>query len=225
MRSAPLTTLKGGIDRLRTKGGARADSLYDLVNGHLTESRTAVARPGPRRLFSLDPTYTKGLVYFMGALYVVAEFQDGTVYHYWLQKAETWQADTVYSPGALVEPAVPNGLVYRATRLGSPYPSWAPGVRRSDGSGGSAYDQSIVEPTEYNGYYYVCIDTLGSNPVSGATEPTWPTERGALVVEDVDGGVSTSPTTTTPPSSSVPTPTETSRYGSYNKDRGRAAIP
>lgn len=270
MRSAPLTTLKGGIDRLRTKGGARADSLYDLVNGHLTESRTAVARPGTRRLFTLDPIYTKGLVYFegeyhtfgslfvsvptgvnlhlllhpdsqpsdpillsrihfaapfMGALYVVAEFQDGTVYHYWLQKAETWQADTVYSPGALVEPAVPNGLVYRATRLGSSYPSWAPGVRRSDGSGGSAYDQSIVEPTEYNGYYYVCIDTLGSNPVSGATEPTWPTERGALVVEDVDGGVSTSPTTTTPPSSSVPTPTETSRYGSYNKDRGRAAIP
>lgn len=270
MRSAPLTTLKGGIDRLRTKGGARADSLYDLVNGHLTESRTAVARPGTRRLFTLDPLLTKGLVYFedqyhtfastfvstpqnvrlhvllhpdsqpsdpilvskihfaapfMGALYVVAEFEDGATYHYWLQEAEKWEANKVYSPGALVEPAVPNGLVYRATRLGAPFPSWAPGVSRSDGSGGSAYEQSIVEPTVYNDYYYVCIDTLGSNPVSGATEPVWPTERGALVVEDVDGGSGNTPSTTTPPSTSSPTPSETSRYGSYNKDRGRTAIP
>lgn len=273
MRSAPLTTLKGGIDRLRTKGGARADSLYDLVNGHLTDSRTAVARPGTRRLMTLDPLLTKGLVYFrgayhtftsvagtgvpdgvsvhillhpdaepsnpillskihfaapfMGVLYVVAEFEDGSTYHYWLQEvdAEAWQPDTVYDVGALVKPSTPNGLIYRATRLGAPFPSWAPGVRRSDGSGGSAYEQSVVEPTTYNGYYYVCIDTLGTNPVSGATEPTWPTERGALVVEDVDGAVSTTPTTTEPPSSNTPGSGVIGRYGSYRTDNRQVRIP
>ena len=29
----PLTTLKGGINRLRVKGGASPASLYDLLNG------------------------------------------------------------------------------------------------------------------------------------------------------------------------------------------------
>lgn len=244
MRSAALTTIKGGIDRLRTKGGARADSLYDLVNGRLTEARTVVARPGTTRTFTLDPDFTAGLVYFdggyhtfswlttsvpsgvtlhvllhpdatpsneiairkihfaapfMGALYVVAEFVDDSVHHYWLQEATTWEANKVYTYGALVEPAVKNGLVYRATRIGPPNPSWAPGVQRSDGVSGP-YEQSVIEPTVYNDYYYSCIDTQGSNPVSGQTEPTWPTSPGATVIEDTEAAASSEPSVTEPPS-------------------------
>jgi hypothetical protein len=38
MRPVPVTTLRGGINRLRTKGGARADELYDLLNGYVDQA-------------------------------------------------------------------------------------------------------------------------------------------------------------------------------------------
>lgn len=223
MRDAPLTVLKGGINRLRTKGGARADNLYDLLNGYLTEDGTAHVRPGTRRVKTLDST-TKGLTYFdgsrhvfaaatvvvplgytlhvlvhpdqdpgesvvhikkihfaepfLGFLYVVAEFVDGTVCHYWLEDGTTWAADTVYFNGDLVQPTMPNGLAYAATRSIPPNAAWAPNVPR-------AVDD-LIEPTVYNGYYYKVIDTSGATPSSGATEPTWPTSEGAIVVESTD---------------------------------------
>lgn len=68
MRPVPLTVLKGGINRLRTKGGARADMLYDLVNGYLTDAGTAKSRPGTERVATL-PSTTKGLVSFGGSLH------------------------------------------------------------------------------------------------------------------------------------------------------------
>ncbi len=69
MRTVPLTTIKGGIDRLRTKGGARADALYDLVNGYVTEQYTVAARPGTERT-ALLPSGTVGLTAFDGKLHV-----------------------------------------------------------------------------------------------------------------------------------------------------------
>lgn len=69
MIEAPLTILKGGINRLRTKGGARADSLYDLLNGYITDSGTVKSRPGTLRMATLDSS-TKGLVSFDGSLHV-----------------------------------------------------------------------------------------------------------------------------------------------------------
>jgi hypothetical protein len=255
MRDAPLTVLKGGINRLRTKGGARADNLYDLLNGYLTEDGTVHVRPGSFLVATL-PEATYGLVYFngsrhtfasssvavptgytlhvlfhpeydpddddptqfelakvhfaepfLGFLYVVAEFADGQVFHYWLQTGGTWEADTVYNDGDVVEPTVPNGLAYRATRLGSPLPSWAPNVARTEGP---PPDQ--IEPTEYNGYFYTVVDTIGSNPQSGTTEPDWPTEEGAQIFEDTEGVVSATPATTAPPSTQTPTSDVVNRY-------------
>lgn len=69
MRSAPLTTIKSGISRLRTKGGARADTLYDLLNGYVTESGTVKVRPGTARVAELD-SRTRGLCAFGGELHV-----------------------------------------------------------------------------------------------------------------------------------------------------------
>lgn len=223
MRDAPLTVLKGGINRLRTKGGARADNLYDLLNGYLTEDGTAHVRPGTLRSATLDAT-TKGLTYFngsrhvfaaatvavptgytlhvlvhpdqdpgeavvalkkihfaepfLGFLYVAAEFIDGTVCHYWLEDGTTWEASKVYFNGDLVQPTVPNGLAYAATRNLPPNPAWAANVPRTVGD--------LVEPTVYNGYYYIVIDTSGATPSSGATEPVWPTSEGATIVESTD---------------------------------------
>lgn len=245
MRTAPLTTVRGGINRLRTKGGARADTLYDLLNGYATESGTVRSRPGTTRVATLD-SRTRGLCAFggslhtfchevvtvpdgytlsvlqhpdppeadyayadaydpyaaytpvplhkihfsepfLGGLYVAAEFEDGSVYHYWLRPGSTWEANTTYERGALVQPSVPNGILYEASRYGDPYPPWQADEPRSDGSDG--YEQSIIEPTTYNGFYYVCIETQGPNPRSGTVEPTWPTEEGFTVTERTDTGL------------------------------------
>lgn len=255
MRDAPLTVLKGGINRLRTKGGARADSLYDLLNGYLTEDGTAHVRPGTLRVAVLDEA-TKGLTYFdgsrhtfasesvavpdgytlhvlfhpdfdpdevdptqfelsrihfaepfLGFLYVVAEFNDGQIFHYWLQTGGVWEADTVYNVGDIVEPSVPNGLTYRASRLGSAFPSWAPNVARTDGP---PPDQ--IEPTEYNGFFYTVVEATGATPQSGTTEPDWPTEEGAQISEDTDSTTSGNATTTPPPDTQTPTTVVRTRY-------------
>ncbi len=261
MRDAPLTTVRGGINRLRVKGAARADSLYDLLNGYVDEADKPVVRPGTKRIAKVS-ALTRGLCSFngslhvfcheqvfvpsgftlnilshpdalpgypirlsaihfaeplMGALYVVAEFEDGAIYHYWLEQGVPWEPNTQYAAGALVAPTEPTGFMYRATRIGSPYPSWAPEVPRSDGSDG--YDVSIIEPTVYNDFYYECIDVDGSNPRSGTVEPDWPTEDGAQITEAVDNGeINTgSPTTTSPPTTQTPTQDTTDRYGRGNR--------
>lgn len=224
-----LTVVKGGITRLRLKGAALKDSLYDLQNGYVTAQKTIQVRPGSFRRASLPDT--KGIVAFddsrhvfgweqvelpegytlhilahpegpdlngdaipikqihfaapiMGYLYVVAEFDEvsgfeptlGNVFHYWIQQGEVWTAETVYHLGDIVSPSVANGLQYKATRLTNPNPQWAPGVARDIGD--------VVEPTVYNDFYYTVVETEGDNPISGATEPTWPTEEGARVYED-----------------------------------------
>lgn len=143
---------------------------------------------------------------FLGYPYVVAEWSDGAIFHYWLQgegeALQIWQADTTYRFRAIVHPSTPNGFSYEANRIGEPGPAWAPNVER-------ALDD-VIEPTVQNGFEYVCIEAFGNPPRSGSVEPTWPTEEGAIVVEEAD---------LTPPSTPVVTPPPTlppdvdDRYG------------
>lgn len=113
-------------------------------------------------------------------LYVVAEFANGDVYHYWLQGAQTWEAGKSYLPGAVVQPTEPNGLVYRLDSGTGDYEAWTANAARAVGD--------TVVPTEDNGYYYEVTDTIGSAPRSGPTEPEWVAEDGAKVYEDTDLG-------------------------------------
>lgn len=265
-RDLALTTVKGGINRLRTKGAALSDSLYDLLNGYVTAARTVKVRPGTVRYANLDfttlgPDATKGLASFdgnlhiftslneamvmpegfvlhrlqhpdgpgpdgsvvqlkkihfaspfMGFLYVVAEFEEtdpprpsGSVFHFWLQTGDVWQANTTYKLGDIVSPSTPNGFAYQATRLTAPNPSWAPNVPRALGD--------VVEPTVYNDFYYTVVEALGANPRSGATEPVWPTEDGAQVNEDAEGDYDSSGAVTPQPDpSETPNPNTAERY-------------
>lgn len=250
-----LTTVKGGINRLRTKGSAPQDSLYDLLNGYVTAAKTVHVRPGTFRSTVL-PTdtagngVTKGLCAFagsrhifsdesvdvptgytlhilshpdatpddpialeeinfaapfMGYLYVSATFENGDTYHFWLQEGDEWQADTVYQLGDIVLPTVAGGLSFQAQRLTDPNIAWAPNVTRAL--------NDVIEPTIYNNYYYTVVDVQGANPRSGDTEPEWPTEDGAQVIEDADGAIATSSTPTDMPDPNAqPAPSTSDRY-------------
>lgn len=253
MRSVPLTTLHGGINRLRSRGGARADSLYDLVNAYLDDDGNAVPRPGTKRVAQL-PAGTVGLCAwrdkllvfattpldlsgqplfelvvlkypqpegeepadvalkeihfaepFLGALYVVAEFDDGEVYHYWLEEGSTWEPGTEYSANQIARPTSFAGFVFRARRFGEPYPSWIPGAPRELGD--------RVEPTEYNEFFYEVTSAVGDSPASGPVEPHWPTRTGQTVVEHrgvVDEA--NDPTPPTPPQPNQPSQDIIDRY-------------
>lgn len=257
--SVELTTIKGGINRLRTKGKARADSLFKLTNGYVSTSGTIKRRPGTIRTASL-PAGTFGLVGFEGkfhvfatslvsglpsdyvchvlrhpagssvdlkkihfakpflaALYVVAEFDndDEDVYHFWLQQADVWEADTEYSANEFVTPTTLNGLVYRATRLGEPKPSWAANAPRTVGD--------FVEPTIYNEYFYEAIETEGDSPRSAGIEPIWPTNSGETIIENSDSeeaDENTSASPPAPPSQDSPQATTVARYARIAALRG-----
>ncbi len=240
MRQQSLSAVKAGITRLRDKGGASPDSLYDLLNGYVTAARTIKSRPGTR-IPIVPPFGTKGLVWFqgkfvvfshqvvigeervevevlrhpeapempikdihfalpfLGYLYVVAEFEDGLIRHYWLEKGEVWQPNHVYLPGTLVRPTDGNGMAYRVESDRAGYAPWAPNVGRALGD--------VVVPTEDNGFRYVVTDVVGDGPRSGTTEPAWPANPGETVIEDVSNSTPYSvdqetgtPTTTVPPS-------------------------
>ena len=241
----PLTVIQGGITRLRTKGAALRNSLYDLVNAYVTAGKTIVVRPGTYRRQTL--TGTKGLVAFggdfhvfsdttvtvptgyedhvlsnpqnrastiarihfaapyLGFLYVVAEFSDGTVQHFWLQDGGTWTANTVEFLGTYILPTVDNGFAFAATRLEPPHPLWQPNV--------VVAVNDIFEPTVYNGYMFKAIAVLGDSPHTGATEPVWPAVENAQIQEFGDFDTSSAASTSASSATPIPGRTITDRYG------------
>lgn len=66
-----LSAVKAGITRLRTKGGASPETLYDFINGYVTAARTLAPRPGSAQVVTL-PEGTIGLALFNGVFQVFA---------------------------------------------------------------------------------------------------------------------------------------------------------
>ncbi|MDE2098511.1 MAG: LamG domain-containing protein [Patescibacteria group bacterium] len=70
----PLTVISGGINRLRTKGGADRNVLYELLNGYVTQANTVKVRPGTTRDADIaaysGAGMTKGLVAYQGQKHV-----------------------------------------------------------------------------------------------------------------------------------------------------------
>ena len=136
---------------------------------------------------------------YLQYLYVAAEFNDASVFHYWLQPVAEWEADTDYKLGDIVSPTTANGYAFRATRFGSPNPLWTANT--------PFYFGDVVEPTVANGFYFTVTDAIGDNPKSGATEPVWNAMADAVTIEDFNianadvtsgAGSTTVPTTTVP---------------------------
>lgn len=203
-------------------GGAGGGATGGVTGGSGVVSVVATLIPEGYQLDVLlhpfDPDAELVEIHFaepiLGALYVVAEFDDGQVYHYWLQPGETWEADTEYSLYEFVTPTAPNGYVYSANRLSSSYPAWAPGVTRTAGNG-SSIEPSIIEPTVYNEYYYTCIATEGDPARSGTVEPIWPLHTGETIVENTDGFQAQNPNAVTPPSLPSPNTPQSSTTDRY----------
>ena len=149
-----------------------------------------------------DPTLAISRVHFaepfLGALYVSAEFSDGQTFHYWLQSAPVWTADTDYKVNEAVSPTVANGFVYKARRLANTNPAWSPNTPRAV--------NDVVEPTITNDFKYTVTQVVGPTPRSGSTEPIWPEQAGAIIVEDLDDPGT--PVVVPPPTPTIPPDTD-----------------
>lgn len=205
--------VRPGTRRLDTVPGT-VGLVYFAGEYHVF-SHTSVAVPSGFALdillHPLDPAAQLVRIHFatpvLGALYVVGEFDDGQIYHYWLQEGEAWEADTEIAANEFRTPTTPNGYVYRATRLGSSYPAWTAGTPRTVGD--------LIEPTEYNEYYFEAVSVQGDNPASGSTEPPWPTETGEQITESTDGVTfpnANDAQPPSPPSPNTPQSSTTDRY-------------
>lgn len=256
-----LNAVQSGITRLRTKGGASPESLYDAVNCYVTAARTIKPRPGTELFASLSggegggetvglsmfngvfQVFTSGSGVsapagfkvnvlshpggdaslkriwkaepFMGGIYVVAEWSNGDVFHYYLVTGKSWSADTVVKPGDIITPDEANGMMYVARPSGEPGTLWEAGAEREVGD--------VVEPTVANGFKYEVIEAHGNPPRSGSVEPEWPAETDAIVVEEADSQTPPPPTQQQPPPSTPPGyENPGGNYGSAwnNRDRG-----
>jgi hypothetical protein len=232
VRSYPLTVLKGGINRLRVKGGASANQLYDLQNGYITNDGSIAPREGTIRAATLDgstvglsaangqfnifssafstaalpanyvlnvlsnpvntsssPTKIWYAKPFMGFPYVVAQFSDSTIHHYWLQNNGTWTSSTDYTSASIVLPPTANGLAYQGVRDFPAQPLWTADTQITSGS--------YIEPNTPTGFCYQAIAVTGSPVHTGLVEPVWPTVAGGVVQEFGDFDVSATDAGTT----------------------------
>lgn len=128
----------------------------------------------------------------LGRIFVVAEFDNGDIFYYWLRQPNAWAAATVYGYQQIVQPSTPNGFYYTATNTDTTTPLWAAGTEKTVGN--------YIQPTTYNGFRYEATAVAGSAPVrTSSAEPTWPTTDGATVIEYNYGGTAPPAPTTPPP--------------------------
>lgn len=112
---------------------------------------------------------------FLGRIYVVAEFADGTVQHYWNENPASWSANTVYQFGSAVQHPTPNGYYYEI-KTNSTIAAWQ--------ANSEVAVNTVRQPRIANNFKYTVTATTGTAPIrTSNTEPVWPIVDGATIVE------------------------------------------
>lgn len=189
MRPFTLTAPKTGISRLRIKGGARPDALYDLINGQFNAAREIVPRPGSLLKETLSSSLTHGLAYYKGLYHVFSdqwvELGSATTVLHVLPHPDTGE------PGAptmvaihKAEPFLGYLFVIAEYSNGDVYYFWL--TEGEDGGqpweANTVYDVSeMVRPTVPTGYFYratrlggpgVIWEAGAARAVNDVVEPT-----------------------------------------------------
>lgn len=240
--SIALTTAGGGISRLRVKGAALRNQLYDLVNGYVTAAKTVVVRPGTYRRALLSGS-TVGLVAFGGKRHVfshvVVSVPSGYALHVLAHPAGTDVANPI--PIKTIHFVTPfMGYLYVVaefdltgvtTTLGATWHFWL--------QGGAVWAASkdykigdIVSPSTPNGLVYQARRLGNANPgwtaatltsVGAVVEPTTPNGFYFTATETDGANPVTGATEPVWPTTSGATVFEDSEVG--NNDVSAAAAP
>jgi len=166
MRAYPITVLAGGINRLRVKGGAAANSLYDLQNAWITNAGAVVPREGTIRVATLNSS-TVGLAAANGQFNIFSS------------SFSTAALPAGYVLNVLSNPvnstASPTVIYYAKPFMGFPYvvASFSDGNvfhywLQNNGTWTSTTDYtsaSIVLPPVLNGLAYQGVRDFPPNPV------------------------------------------------------------
>lgn len=200
IRNATLDTNTVGLCTLRGRFNVFSNALQSVPAGFDCNVLVDPNDPSqmPKTIWFAKP--------FLGFLYVVCEFQNGDLFHYWLQSNGTWAANTVYFTDNIVLPTTPTGLAYQAVRNLQPYPTW--------GAQSVTAVNDIIEPTQYTGYVYKAIAVAGAAPHTGSTEPAWPATENATIQEFGDFDTSSTAASTDADNQAQPLGSNiTDRYG------------
>lgn len=152
MRPEVLTTIKGGLSRQRTKGGALKDQLFDLLNGYVTTEKTVRSRPGTTRVATL-PAGTFGLVHWNGSFHVFASSViSGIPSGYTLNIVRAPNGQDL-SRIHFAQPFLGSLYVSAEFADGQIYHYWLRSA--DDWEANTPYDlEDLVEPTVTNGFRY-----------------------------------------------------------------------
>lgn len=192
-----LTAIGGGISRIRTKGAARRETLYDLLNGYVTTEGTIEPRPGTPRV-ALLPEGTKGLVGHDGQLHVFAHealddpLPEGFVVHVIAHpNAVADDPDYALAKIHFAEPFMRFLYVVAEFGNGDTYHFWL--QLTGEWEAERIYRAGdIVEPTTPNGIAYRALRSEPANPAWAASVPRAigdriePTEYNGYYYEVID---------------------------------------
>jgi hypothetical protein len=181
LRPETLSASGAGMTRLRTKGGASKESLYELTNGYVTASKTPSQRPGTTWKFNFANTghttnagKTKGLVPFKGVMYAfthdTAFATSGSANFVILVLRHPTSTTATIAQIHFAQPFM--GLLYVVAQftVTSDYPSGFIGhywLQNPPVWVGLAQHNAndLVQPTVNNGFYYKAVQLI--NP------PAW----------------------------------------------------
>ena len=187
------TILTASLSTTNTVGLMANDGQFNIFSSQFS---SAGLPPGYVLTVLSDPNNTSASPVkiwfakpFMGFPYVVAQFNNGDIWHYWLQNNGTWTSTTDYTSASIVLPIVLNGLAYQGVRDFPSQPLWTAET--------TITSASYVEPNTPTGFAYQAVAVAGNPVHTGAVEPVWPAVAGGIVQEFGDFDVSATDAGTT----------------------------